>query len=248
MRALIAIPVLNELKYVSRVLDNVRQIHPDILVIDDGSTDGTAELLEKRSDIHLVRHPQNLGYGQSIIDSFNHAAAMGFDWVITMDCDEQHEPERIPGFLREIKTDRWDLISGSRYLKPSKHDDLPPGDRQKINLTITGMVNELLGLNLTDTFCGFKAHRVSATLPLQLDERGYAFPLQLWPRAAAMGLRIKEIPVRLIYNDPNRYFGGALDDSARRLAHYVEVFNRELKWQPPIDRNGLANLICGCAE
>jgi hypothetical protein len=69
-------------------------------------------------------------------------------------------------------------------------------------------------------------------MPLKLDEPGYAFPMQLWPRAAAMNLRIKEIPVRLIYNDPNRHFGGPLDIAAVRLSHYLNVFNRQLAWQP----------------
>jgi dolichol-phosphate mannosyltransferase len=214
------------------VLQKVSRFHRDILVIDDCSTYGTAERLAARSDIQLMRHPDNRGYGQSIIDSFTWADARGYDWVITMDCDEQHEPEMIPQFVRYIKMDAWDIISGSRYLRPDKSDDLPPGDRQTINATITGLVNDTLKLGITDAFCGFKAHRVSSMMPLKLDEPGYAFPMQLWPRAAAMNLRIREIPVRLIYNDPTRHFGGMLDDAGVRLAHYLETFNRELKWQP----------------
>lgn len=248
MRPIIAIPVLNELKYVERVLNKVRRFHPEILVVDDGSTDGTAELLEHRRDIQLIRHSKNMGYGQSIIDSFNYACASGYDWVITMDCDEQHEPEMIPEFIREIRTNRWDMISGSRYMASTAEGDLPPGDRRMINATITSLVNTTLGLGITDAFCGFKAHRVKTMIPLRLDEPGYAFPMQLWPRVAAMGLRITEIPVRLIYNDPNRHFGGELDDAAVRLAHYLDTFNRELKWQPPaesLDRAGLS--IC-CPE
>jgi dolichol-phosphate mannosyltransferase len=229
---IVAIPVFNELRYVEHVLQKVRQFHDQVLVIDDGSTDGTAELLAARTDIQLIRHPENRGYGQSIIDSFNWADAHGYDWVITMDCDEQHEPEMIPQFVRYIREGRWDIISGSRYLHPDKTDDLPPGDRRTINATITGLVNQSLNLGITDAFCGFKAHRVSAMMPLKLDEPGYAFPMQLWPRVASMNLRIKEIPVRLIYNDPNRHFGGLLDDAAVRLSHYLDVFNRELKWQP----------------
>jgi glycosyltransferase involved in cell wall biosynthesis len=241
MRVLIAIPVFNEIKYVEHVLAKVKRFHPEILTIDDGSSDGTAELLAKRSDIQLIQHPENRGYGQSIIDSFNYADARGYDWVITMDCDEQHEPERIPEFLRQINKDRWDMISGSRYLKPSKSDDLPPGDRQSINATITSLVNRMLNLDITDAFCGFKAHRVSAMMQLKLDEPGYAFPMQLWPRAAAANLRIKEIPVRLIYNDPNRHFGGMLDNASARLALYLDVFNRELAWQPAAARE-----VCPC--
>jgi dolichol-phosphate mannosyltransferase len=232
LRLIVAIPVFNELRYVEHVLEKVKHYHNHVLVIDDGSTDGTGDLLAARTDIQLIRHTENRGYGQSIIDSFGWADAHGYDWVITMDCDEQHEPEMIPQFVRYIREDRWDIVSGSRYLKPDKSDDLPPGDRRTINATITALVNETLKLGISDAFCGFKAHRVSAMMPLKLEEPGYAFPMQLWPRAAATNLRITEIPVRLIYNDPTRHFGGLLDDASVRLAHYVDVFNRELKWQP----------------
>ena len=232
MRLLIAIPVYNERKYVESVLERVKTFHPEILVIDDGSTDGTQDVLAGRKDIQLITHKPNQGYGQSLIDAFTWADSRGYDWVITMDCDEQHEPEMIPRFIEEIKTDRCDLISGSRYLESRKGDDLPPEDRRSINATITEMVNGLFCLGITDSFCGFKAHRVGPTVALKLDEKGYAFPMQLWPRVAKAGLRLKEIPVRLIYNDPNRYFGGKLDDAAFRLQHYLSVLRRELeRWE-----------------
>jgi dolichol-phosphate mannosyltransferase len=225
---LIAIPVFNERKYVQGVLGKVLSYHSDVLVVDDGSTDGTAELLSGRRDIRLIRHATNGGYGQSLIDAFDYADKHGYDWVITMDCDEQHEPERIPDFLAAIRADRWDIISGSRYLRSSPEDDLPPGDRRAINATITTLINETFQLNLTDSFCGFKAHRVCAMRRLHLTETGYAFPLQLWPQAIRAGLRITEIPVPLIYNDPSRSFGGVLDDATQRLEHYLEVFRAEM--------------------
>jgi dolichol-phosphate mannosyltransferase len=199
-----------------------------VLLVDDGSTDGTGEFLDGRSDVQLIRHERNAGYGQSLIDSFNYADQCGYDWVITMDCDEQHEPERIIDFLAAINTDAWDIISGSRYLKPFDGNDLPPLDRRTINSKITTLMNESFGWNLTDSFCGFKAHRVSATRQLNLTETGYAFPMQLWPQVYKARLRLTEIPVRLIYNDTTRSFGGVLDDADRRLAHYLDVFRREL--------------------
>ena len=229
MRLLIAIPVFNERNHVSGVLDKVRRYHPDILVVDDGSTDGTGDILDERRDIQVLHHPENRGYGQSLIDAFHYADIRGYDWVITMDCDEQHEPESIPDFICAIAADRWDLISGSRYLNPRDGDDLPPTDRRVINREITQIVNELLGLNITDAFCGFKAHRVSAMRMLELDEPGYAFPMQLWPRVAASGLRLTEIPVRLIYRDPTRHFGGMLDDADYRFAHYLHVLGAEVE-------------------
>jgi len=237
VRLLIAIPVYNEHKYVGRVLDKIKSYHPDLLVIDDGSSDGTSQILHERAargDIHLIRHDPNQGYGQSIIDAFRFASAHGYDWVITMDCDEQHEPERIPDFIRAIETDRWDVISGSRYMQPRNDDDLPPGDRRSINASITATVNELFDWELTDAFCGYKAHRVSAMAQLKLDVPGYAFPMQLWPQIWAAELRVTEIPVRLIYNDPTRHFGGELDDASKRLKHYLDVLNAELHRPEPV--------------
>ena len=230
MRLLIAIPVFNERKHVSGVLSAVRKFHRDVLVVDDGSSDGTGDLLNEfaaRREISLIRHAGNLGYGQSLIDAFAFAAAHRYDWVITMDCDEQHEPAMIPKFVQEIEKDDADIISGSRYLEDSNNGHVPPADRRRINLKITGLINEQFGLGITDAFCGFKAHRVSAMRRLRLDDPGYAFPMQLWPQAAAARLRIREIAVKLIYNDPNRYFGGTLDDADNRLRHYLSVLRAQ---------------------
>jgi len=247
MRLLIAIPVFNERKYVQQVLSKVLKIHGEVVLIDDGSTDGTAELLAARQDIHLIRHDRNMGYGQSLIDGFNYADQCGYDWVITMDCDEQHEPERIVDFIKAIETDEWDIISGSRYLKQMSGDDLPPVDRRTINAKITDLINETFGWNLTDSFCGFKAHRVSAMRNLHLTETGYAFPMQLWPQVFRGGLRVTEIPVRLIYHDLTRHFGGVLDDADRRLKHYLDVFHEELTADHTADEAMVAgHSFCCC--
>ena len=245
VRPLITIPVFNERKTVNQVLDKVKRFCPDILVIDDGSTDGTGQILSARFDVQLIRHNTNLGYGQSLIDAFNYADAQGYDWVITMDCDEQHEPEMIPDFIRGIETGRWDIISGSRYMR-EQNGDVPPEDRRAINARITRILNDLFELGLTDAFCGFKAHRVSAMRELELDEKGYAFPMQLWPRAARAGLRISELPVRLIYNDPNRHFGGKLDNPEFRLRHYLSILRREME-RPALRKSEPVTCVaCGC--
>lgn len=227
MQLLIAIPVHNEEKYLLDVLEQVRHYHDQILVVDDGSKDRTPELLATVRGVNVLRHEVNQGYGGSLIDAFGWADARGYEWVITMDCDRQHEPQRIPEFIREIQTDQWDIISGSRYLVSDAGDDLPPQDRRSINATMTCIINDMFGTKLTDSFCGFKAHRTKPTVGLGLSEKGYAFPMQLWPRAIAAGLRITETPVRLIYNDPSRHFGGGLDDPSDRLVHYLEVLRVE---------------------
>ena len=249
MRLLIAIPIYNEQKYVHPVLAKIRRFHAgDILVIDDGSTDATPALLADMPGIATIRHPTNLGYGKSLIDAFDYADREDYDWLITMDCDEQHEPEMIPRFVNEVETDRWDLISGSRYLERRLDDDVPPGDRRRINQQLTRLINERLFLGLTDSFCGYKAHRISAMRRLTLDVPGYAFPMQLWPQAAAAEFRISELAVRLIYNDPNRYFGGQLDDAENRRRHYLDVFNTEMQRAFPGQSAEADEVGCCCSK
>ncbi len=224
---LLGIPVYNEQAHVTKVLGEVRDFADCVLVIDDGSTDDTPLLLA-RQKVEVIRHAQNLGYGRSMKDMLRWAKFDGYDWLITMDCDEQHEPAAIPSFIEAIKQGEADVISGSRYLRAGPGNDSPPEDRRAINSTITEELNRRLGLSLTDGFCGFKAYRVCACDRLSLSVDGYDFPMQFWVQAAAHGLRIQELPVRLIYNDPSRSFGGPLDDAPTRLEHYRHTMHDEI--------------------
>lgn len=223
-----AIPVYNEENYLDAVLDEVGKYLKNVLVVDDGSTDQSKMILARRKDVCVVSHKKNCGYGRSIIQAFNFAMGCGFDWIITMDCDLQHEPSRIPNFLGAIAEDDADIISGSRYLADSEQQDQPPVDRRKINKLITESINQKLKLNLTDAFCGFKACRLKAIEKLSLTELGYAMPLEFWVEVARHELRVREIPIQLIYNDPTRHFGGDLDNEKTRLEHYRQVFERSL--------------------
>lgn len=227
-RNLLAIPVFNEQTHLLAVLREARRHIDDILVIDDGSTDDTPKLLSTARSVAVIRHPENRGYGASLASAFQYAIDRDYDWLITMDCDRQHEPALIPTFLSAARSDRFDLISGSRYLHREANDDAPPPDRRLINARITEMLNLRLGLDITDAFCGFKAYRVSALRCLHITVPGYAMPMQFWVQAKRANWRITEIPVRLIYNDPTRHFGGLLDDPDSRYQHYLDVFEAEM--------------------
>lgn len=226
-KVLIGIPVYNEEKYVNDVLSEVLRYSDDVLVIDDGSTDETPLRLAQQS-VEVIRHAENRGYGRSMQDMLRWAKFDGFDWLITMDCDEQHEPEAIPDFIQAIHRNKADIISGSRYLANTPLDDAPPKDRRIINAQITDEIKARLNLSLTDSFCGFKAYRIEACEKLTLNVDGYDFPMQFWVQAVAHGLRIEEIPVRLIYNDPSRSFGGPLDNPTSRIDHYRKTMHEEI--------------------
>jgi len=226
MRYITALPVYNEAAYISAVLDGATVYSDDVLVVDDGSDDGSAELLSARDDIHLVQHPQNLGYGAAVRNAFRFAAERGYDVLVTIDCDGQHQPQLIPRFVEAIG--RADVVSGSRYLRDFPGDSEPPPQRKRINQLITEELNTRLGLQLTDAFCGFKAYRVAAIHDLPLRETGYAMPLEFWVRAAERKLRIVEMPVPLVYLDEDRSFGGSLDRGSERLRVYREVLARAM--------------------
>jgi glycosyltransferase involved in cell wall biosynthesis len=231
-RALTALPVYNEVSHVAGAIAGALSYCRDVLVVDDGSIDGTSELLAARTDIRLIHHATNQGYGIALRSAFDFAVAGGYEVLVTIDCDGQHQPQMIPTFVERCCEGDVDIVSGSRYLRRFPGDSDPPEGRRRINRLITDEVNRRLGLNLTDAFCGFKAYRVSALAKIEVTEPGYAMPLELWAQAARLGLRIVEMPVPLIYLDEKRSFGGALDDAETRLAVYRRVLEQSLERTP----------------
>ena len=237
MANLIIIPIFNEEQYIKRVIEKVREnTDSDILVINDGSTDKSYEILNSISkEIKRINHPENQGYGKSLIDGFNFAISNNYRLAVTIDCDEQHEPHLIsiffneinlpliPSFVRRGEGRSFDIVSGSRYLKEYSTNNPPPLDRKRINDEITKIINQITGYNLTDSFCGFKAYKVDSLRKLKLTEWGYGMPLQLWIQAWNRGLTVKEYPIGRIYKNLDRSLGKEMDVPEKRLAYYKRI-------------------------
>jgi dolichol-phosphate mannosyltransferase len=237
---LVFIPVYNEQDTIGEIVEQIRQLpyNMDILVIDDGSSDGTRKLLSRMQAIHVLFHDQNLGYGQTLIDGFHWASQQGYDYVITIDSDKQHQPGEISRFVEKAQTGSWDIISGSRYLKASGEDYLDaPTDRVKVNQRITQKINQLTGYQLTDTFCGFKMYRVKALEKLHLTETDYGMPLQLWIQAWKNSLTVTEVPVELIYFD-HRVSRASPLRSFRRYRYYLQIIEKEIQKYETTDISG----------
>lgn len=226
-RYLIALPAFNQGDNILGVICETKKYDVDILVIDDGSTDDTKQKLAEVKDVYKLYHKENLGYGKALINSFQYAIDNGYDFIITMDTDGQHLPGEIPLFIKEVP--KWDIVSGSRYLDQSnKGEDVPP-DRYSINREITSTINSITGLKITDSFCGFKAYNVDSLKKIKLTEPGYGMPLQVWIQSWQLGLKIKEIQVKLIYNDFTKRFGNGLDNPDVRLRYYRSIIENEIK-------------------
>ena len=211
------------------MLDEVVRYAGDVLVVDDGSTDGTADRLAARNDVICLRHDKNRGYGAASKTAFDYAIQAGYDVLVTIDCDGQHEPQRIQQLVAACRD--ADIVSGSRYLRFQRRPQRAPAERRQINQMITRELNERLGLSLTDAFCGFKAYRVCALAKLTITDPGYAMPLELWVQAAHHRLRIVEVPVPLIYLEEERSFGGSLDDG-RKATRILSSKCWTGRWQP----------------
>lgn len=229
MSSAVVMPVFNEAETVGGVIDQVTaHFDGEIVVVDDGSTDGTADVLSGRDDVTVLTISGNCGYGCALAEGLAHVRALGVETFVTMDCDGQHEPAHIPEFLAALSDDA-DIISGSRYLPQSRSLGAVPGDRREVNRIVTEQINRVTGWGITDAFCGFKAYRVAALDGIELTEQGYGMPMELWAKAYLAGLRIREIPVERIYCDYDRTFGTELDDPGKRLDYYLSVWRRALE-------------------
>jgi dolichol-phosphate mannosyltransferase len=242
VKFLTALPVYNEVNHVTDVLDQVLRYSPHVLVVDDGSSDGTTELLAKRTDVERVRHERNQGYGAALRSAFEYTLAHGYEVLVTIDCDGQHQPKMIPEFV--AATANAQIVSGSRYLRQFPGQSAPPVDRRRINVEVTAEINRRLGFNLTDAFCGFKAYRRDALAHLRITETGYAMPLEVWAQAAKAKLKIIELGVPLIYLDDARSFGGSLDNAQTRRDYYYVVLDRALG-QAESEPHAHGKSLCG---
>jgi glycosyltransferase involved in cell wall biosynthesis len=225
-KTLTALPVYNEVEHVSAVLDGALNYSSEVLVVDDGSSDGTADVLAARKDIRVLTHDRNRGYGAALRSAFDFALRGRYQTLVTIDCDGQHQPQLIPSFIAASAD--ADIVSGSRYLRSFPGDSSPPPERKRINMLMVEELNRRLGLRLTDAFCGFKAYRVPILAEFHLTDDGYAMPLELWVQAVRLGLKIVEAAIPLVYLDERRSFGGALDNSDTRLQIYYEVLDRAM--------------------
>lgn len=226
---LVALPVYNEKDHVNAVLNCVKKFGNHIAVVDDGSTDGTSDVLSGRKDIEVLTHHQNQGYGGALKTAFGFAIENNYRWLVTIDCDGQHQPQLIRDFIKLADETGVDIVSGSRYLKEFEQNTDAPQQRRWVNQQVSKDLNRMFDFGITDAFCGFKAYRIDALKKLEIQELGYGMPLELWVQAACHKMTVTEIAVPLVYTDEKRSFGDQLDDTATRLNYYQSVIEKSIQ-------------------
>lgn len=201
-RALVVIPTFNERDNISRMIDAVlaKDLSLDILVVDDGSPDGTgaqvAAIASANGRVHLLRRSGKLGLGTAYIAGFKWALERDYGYIFQMDADFSHDPSYIPDFFNAVKSS--DVIIGSRYRDGRANVVNWPVSRLLLSYFANVYARHVTGLPVWDATAGYKCWRRKALEAIQLNDvrsNGYAFQIEMVFRAWKHGFRIAEIPI-----------------------------------------------------
>ena len=203
----VILPLFNESKVLNEVLDEVQGAFKNIIVVDDGSTDNSQDLLIKK-DVTLIRHPINLGQGAAIATGFEYVKKIENAFaVITFDADGQHSIDDAKEFAKTILDCEEEIIFGSRFLGNEKN--IPFMKRNVLRIA-TFFTNIITGMKLSDTHNGLKAIKKSCLKKLDLDINGYAFESQLIYQISKHEISYRELPASIIYTDYSKSKGQSI--------------------------------------
>ncbi len=197
-RTLLAIPAYNEADHLPLVLAGVLQVMDarHVLVIDDGSTDGTVEAIEHLG-LATLRHPRNVGKGVSLRKALRYSIEKEYDWLLCMDGDGQHDPGDVPRFLQLIARDQADVLLGERMHQAGRMPLQRQWSNRLSSLILSLLINN--GRRLTDTQCGFRALRLSSLQPAWFREKGFQFESEVLLVLGRRGCRIQQVPIQTRY-------------------------------------------------
>jgi glycosyltransferase involved in cell wall biosynthesis len=205
MTTLIVIPCFNEASKIAETVAPLIAAGYTVVVVDDGSTDGTDTVLRQLPVIHL-RHAVNLGQGAALETGMEYARRAGADIVVHFDADGQHDWRQIPDMIRPIQEGRADIVFGSRFLRSEDAAQVPASRRLLLRMAVrfTALSS---GLRLSDAHNGFRGLSRFACEKIRLREPGYAHASEILTETARQGLRWVEVPVSVRYTEYSRRKG-----------------------------------------
>lgn len=203
MSPLVVLPTYQEAQNIRTVLERIRAAAPDahVLVVDDGSPDGTADLAEEAGavlgGIDVLRREAKGGLGPAYRAGFAWGLERGHDPILEMDADLQHDPEVLPLLIEATSGDRHDLAIGSRYV-PGGAIDGWPRNRQLLSRWGNRYIGIMLSMPVRDATAGFRSYRAEILRKIGLDQvraDGYGFQIEMAYAVSRVGGRIIEIPI-----------------------------------------------------
>ena len=194
MRACVVIPTYNEAKEIGGLISKIKDQGLEVLVVDDGSTDKTAEIARAAKAVVLTNN-KNHGKGVALIKGFDYAIKNDFDAVITMDGDGQHLPYDIPYFLRLAQYSDTAIFIGNRMHQPKNM----PFTRLATNRIMSYFISGLIRQKVPDSQCGFRLIKKEALSVLGLSTSNYEIETEILIKAARRGLKIESVPISTVY-------------------------------------------------
>lgn len=210
----VVVPAYNEAEAVAEVIGRARALGFRVVCVDDGSSDGTAEVAS-RNGAHLVIHPANLGQGAAIQTGIEYALQHQVDYVCTLDADGQHDADDLPRLIAALDKHGADFALGSRFLGNAV--DIPPGRRTLLKAA-TSFTRLTTGLEVTDTHNGLRAMTRRAAERIRLRQNRMAHASEILLHIRRSGLRMIEVPVTVRYTAYSLKKGQSLSSAARVLA------------------------------
>ncbi len=201
------IPAFNEQKNIAKVLAQVKPIVDEVVVVDDGSTDKTAQIANQ-AGVVVLRHLFNRGQGAALQTGNQYALSKGADIIVHFDADGQFLAQEIKDVVRPIKAGEAQIVFGSRFLE--KKSDIPKF-KKYILLPIARLVNYLLlGVRFSDPQSGFRAFSRQAAQKIKIENDGMAHCSEILAQALKSGYKIKEVPITVIYHHFGQRLGGGV--------------------------------------
>lgn len=191
----VLIPTYNNEKTLKKVIDSVRQYSPNIMVVNDGSTDSTPHILAQEKDLHIISYTENRGKGYALKTGLREAINLGYKYAITIDSDGQHYAEDIHVFVNEIKENPNALLVGARNLNAENM----PSKNTFANKFSNFWYKVETGIKLSDTQSGYRLYPLDFIKKTRFITRGYEFEVEVIVRAAWSGLVVKNVPINVFY-------------------------------------------------
>ena len=194
MKTFVIIPAFNEGARIGKVVRESQKYSRNIVVVDDGSTDGTFREAAK-TKATVLKHVINLGKGSALRTGSEYALRQGADTVIYIDSDGQHSPKDIPRLLKELRN--ADIVFAYRNLASANM----PLTKKFGNFVLDTMLAVFFGVKIIDTQCGFKAITSKAYGKLELISNSYTIESEIAAKTGKHHLRFRQVPIETVYND-----------------------------------------------
>lgn len=224
LRIGVLIPCYNEALHIENVIKGVLQYAPEVIVVDDGSRDGTGDLA-KQCGATVIRHPVNKGKGEALKTGFSLIREkIGWDAIITMDGDGQHAPEEIPRFIETAQRLKVDIVIGDRMSDPYSLKKMPL-IRWLTNKVTSFIISRLTGQKIPDSQCGYRLINIEVVKNLELQTSRYDTESEILIESVGKGYKIASVPIRIIYKGETSYIN-PVRDTIRFIKLIYEVIFR----------------------